>query len=38
MVRGVVLSATNVFEPQNTSESRIVTKTKTGKLGGGNAT
>src|ERR1700733_5472662 len=35
---GVVLSATNAFESQNTSESRIVTKTKTGKLGGGKAT
>jgi hypothetical protein len=29
---------TNAFESQTLSESRIVTKTKTGKLGGGKAT
>jgi hypothetical protein len=31
---GVVLSAINAFESQDTPESRIVTKTKTGTLGG----
>jgi hypothetical protein len=37
-VAGVVLSAINTFESQNTSESRIVTETKTRKSGGGKAT
>jgi hypothetical protein len=31
---GVVLSAINAFEAQDTPESRIVTKTKIGTLGG----